>query len=90
MTSATLDADKFSKYFNECPIFTIKGRAFPVELSYLLSPESDYMEAALETVMQTHITEPIGDILLFLTGQARPPTPSDFAALTAHAVLMMS
>ncbi|CAL5218454.1 g135 [Coccomyxa viridis] len=32
VTSATLDADKFSKYFNECPIFTIKGRAFPEEV----------------------------------------------------------
>jgi len=32
-------------------------------------PESDYMDAALITVMQIHLTEPEGDILLFLTGQ---------------------
>ena len=31
--------------------------------------ESDYMDAALITVMQIHLTEPEGDILLFLTGQ---------------------
>ena len=29
VTSATLDADKFSAYFNECPIFSIPGRTFP-------------------------------------------------------------
>lgn len=69
VTSATLDADKFSAYFNECPIFTIPGRTFPVEILYSREPESDYLDAALVTVMQIHLTEPAGDILLFLTGQ---------------------
>jgi ATP-dependent RNA helicase DHX8/PRP22 len=69
VTSATLDADKFSMYFNECPIFSIPGRTFPVEIMYSREPESDYLDAALVTVMQIHLTEPPGDILLFLTGQ---------------------
>ncbi|KAG4415415.1 hypothetical protein IFR04_011464 [Cadophora malorum] len=69
VTSATLDADKFSAYFNECPIFSIPGRTFPVEVMYSREPESDYLDAALVTVMQIHLTEPPGDILLFLTGQ---------------------
>jgi len=69
VTSATLDADKFSTYFNECPIFTIPGRTYPVEILYSKEPESDYLEAALMTVMQIHLTEPKGDVLLFLTGQ---------------------
>ncbi len=69
VTSATLDADKFSAYFNECPIFSIPGRTFPVEIMYSREPESDYLDAALVTVMQIHLTEPPGDILLFLTGQ---------------------
>lgn len=69
VTSATLDADKFSSYFNECPIFTIPGRTFPVEVLYSREPESDYLDSALVTVMQIHLTEPKGDILLFLTGQ---------------------
>ncbi|CCD33739.1 hypothetical protein ACHAPC_009908 [Botrytis cinerea] len=68
ITSATLDADKFSSYFNECPIFSIPGRTFPVEVMYSREPESDYLDAALVTVMQIHLTEPPGDILLFLTG----------------------
>lgn len=69
VTSATLDAEKFSEYFLQCPIFTIPGRTYPVEILYTKSPESDYMDAALITVMQIHLTEPEGDILLFLTGQ---------------------
>ena len=69
VTSATLDADKFSEYFNKCPIFTIPGRTYPVETLYSKEPESDYLDAALITVMTIHLTEPPGDILLFLTGQ---------------------
>lgn len=69
VTSATLDADKFSEYFNKCPIFTIPGRTYPVEVMYSREPESDYLDAALVTVMQIHLNEPPGDILLFLTGQ---------------------
>ena len=69
VTSATLDAEKFSDYFNHAPIFTIPGRCFPVELEYVKEPETDYLDAALITVMQIHLTEPRGDILLFLTGQ---------------------
>jgi ATP-dependent RNA helicase DHX8/PRP22 len=69
VTSATLDAEKFSSYFMECPIFTIPGRTFPVEILYTKEPESDYLDAALITIMQIHLSEPAGDILLFLTGQ---------------------
>ncbi|KAK5449820.1 DEAH-box ATP-dependent RNA helicase prp22 [Exophiala xenobiotica] len=69
VTSATLDAEKFSEFFNKCPIFTIPGRTFPVEIMYSREPEEDYLDAALTTVMQIHLTEPPGDILLFLTGQ---------------------
>ncbi|CAI5962557.1 unnamed protein product [Closterium sp. NIES-64] len=69
VTSATLDAEKFSNYFFQCPIFTIPGRTFPVEVLYTKAPETDYLDAALITVMQIHLTEPEGDILLFLTGQ---------------------
>ena len=47
----------------------IPGRTFPVEVLYAKAPESDYMDAALITVMQIHLTEPEGDVLLFLTGQ---------------------
>ncbi|NXP41866.1 DHX8 helicase, partial [Leiothrix lutea] len=66
---ATLDAVKFSQYFYEAPIFTIPGRTHPVENLYTKEPETDYLDASLITVMQIHLTEPPGDILVFLTGQ---------------------
>ncbi|KAJ3119772.1 DEAH-box ATP-dependent RNA helicase prp22 [Nowakowskiella sp. JEL0407] len=69
VTSATLDATKFSNYFFKCPILTIPGRTFPVEILYAKEPETDYLDAALIAIMQIHLTEPAGDILLFLTGQ---------------------
>ena len=69
VTSATLDAEKFSGYFFNCNIFTIPGRTFPVEIMYTKQPESDYLDASLITVLQIHLTEPEGDVLLFLTGQ---------------------
>jgi ATP-dependent RNA helicase DHX8/PRP22 len=69
VTSATLDAVKFSEYFLEAPIFTIPGRTFPVEVLYTREPETDYLDASLITIMQIHLNEPPGDILLFLTGQ---------------------
>ncbi|KAK9901865.1 hypothetical protein M0R45_001889 [Rubus argutus] len=69
VTSATLDAEKFSAYFFNCKIFTIPGRTYPVELFYLNQPERDYLDSALLTVLQIHLTEPEGDILLFLTGE---------------------
>lgn len=69
VTSATLESVKFSEYFFGSPIFTIPGRMFPVEILYTKEPETDYLDASLITVMQIHLTEPPGDILVFLTGQ---------------------
>jgi ATP-dependent RNA helicase DHX8/PRP22 len=69
VTSATLDVEKFSTYFYEAPIFTIPGRTHPVEVMYSREAEPDYLDASLITVMQIHLTEPPGDVLLFLTGQ---------------------
>ncbi|KUJ22945.1 P-loop containing nucleoside triphosphate hydrolase protein [Mollisia scopiformis] len=67
--SATLDAQKFQRYFNNAPLLAVPGRTHPVEIFYTPEPERDYVEAALRTVLQIHATEPEGDILLFLTGE---------------------
>ena len=53
-----------------------QGRTFPVEILYTKAPETDYLDAALITVMQIHLSEPPGDVLMFLTGQVlSPPLP---------------
>ena len=67
VTSATLDAVKFSEYFFEAPIFKIPGRTYHVEILYMREPETDYLDASLITFMQIHLNEPSGDVLLFLT-----------------------
>ncbi|KAL1915012.1 uncharacterized protein VTP21DRAFT_7717 [Calcarisporiella thermophila] len=67
--SATLDAKKFQNYFNDAPLLSIPGRAYPVEIFYTTRPESDYCEAAIRTVIGIHLHEPPGDVLVFLTGE---------------------
>ncbi|KAJ2906286.1 pre-mRNA splicing factor ATP-dependent RNA helicase prp43 [Zalerion maritima] len=67
--SATLDAQKFQKYFNSAPLLVVPGRTHPVEIFYTEKPERDYLESALRTVLQIHAAEPEGDILVFLTGE---------------------
>lgn len=67
--SATLDAGKFQDYFMGAPLMKVPGRLHPVKIYYTPKAERDYLEAALRTVMQIHISEPEGDILVFLTGE---------------------
>ena len=38
ISSATLDAEKFSDYFDGAPIFKIPGRRYPVDIYYLQNP----------------------------------------------------
>ncbi|KAG4957362.1 hypothetical protein JHK82_043074 [Glycine max] len=49
ISSATLDVEKFSDYFDSVPIFRIPGRRYPVEISYTKAPEADYLDAAIVT-----------------------------------------
>ena len=70
VTSATLDADKFCDFFGGCPKFMIPGRAFPVEKFYAKGPVDDYVDGAAKKAMEIHLTNPPGDILIFMSGQA--------------------
>ncbi|XKL60434.1 hypothetical protein PGB90_007491 [Kerria lacca] len=69
ISSATLDAEKFSEFFDEAPVFRIPGRRFPVEIYYTKAPEADYVDACVISILQIHLTQPLGDVLVFLTGQ---------------------
>ncbi|RXW24506.1 hypothetical protein EST38_g1366 [Candolleomyces aberdarensis] len=69
ISSATMDAEKFSEYFDDAPTFHVPGRQFPVDIHYTPQPEANYLHAAITTVFQIHTTQPKGDILVFLTGQ---------------------
>jgi pre-mRNA-splicing factor ATP-dependent RNA helicase DHX15/PRP43 len=67
--SATLNAERFQEYFEGSPLLDVPGRMFPVEVFYTQQPENDYFAAAIKTVLQIHVDEEPGDILLFLTGE---------------------
>lgn len=71
--SATLDAQKFQRYFGTekklAPLLKVPGRTHPVEVFYTQEPEPDYVEAAIRTVLYIHQAEDPGDILVFLTGE---------------------
>lgn len=47
-----MDAEKFSAYFDDAPVFRIPGRRFPVNIFYSKAPEADYLDAAVVTVLQ--------------------------------------
>lgn len=69
ISSATLNASLFSEYLDDCPIFNVPGRRYPVDVHYTPQPEANYLAAAITTVFQIHASQPSGDILVFLTGQ---------------------
>ncbi|XP_060800257.1 pre-mRNA-splicing factor ATP-dependent RNA helicase DHX16 [Neoarius graeffei] len=69
VASATLDTERFSCFFDDAPVFRIPGRRFPVDIYYTKAPEADYLEACVVSVLQIHVTQAPGDVLVFLTGQ---------------------
>ncbi|SBS88692.1 pre-mRNA-splicing factor ATP-dependent RNA helicase PRP2, putative (PRP2) [Plasmodium ovale curtisi] len=69
ISSATLDAEKISTYFNCAPIFYVPGRKYNVDIYYTINNESNYLSAIVITILQIHITQGKGDILVFLPGQ---------------------
>ena len=85
VTSATIDADRFSKHFESrngpAPVIMVSGRMFPVEQRYRPFEESrDYgLNDAIADGVDELWRDPhnAGDILIFLPGSAksaRPPT----------------
>ncbi|CCK69743.1 DEAH-box RNA helicase PRP16 KNAG_0C06500 [Huiozyma naganishii CBS 8797] len=71
ITSATINAAKFSKFFGNAPQFTIPGKTFPVDVVYAKTPVDDYVEAAVLEATRIHLGTAIesGDVLIFMTGQ---------------------
>lgn len=84
ISSATLNAQKFSEYFDGAPIYYVPGRRFPVDIHYTKNPEANYLHAAITTVFQIHVTQKTGDILVFLTGQEEIEMAAENLAETAR------
>jgi HrpA-like RNA helicase len=56
--SATLSAEQFSRYYDDCPIIRISGRCHPVEVYYTAQPQPDIIDGALAAVLQLHVQLP--------------------------------
>lgn len=70
VASATINAQKFSDFFDGAPVFNIPGRRYPVDIHYTQQPEANYIQAAINTIFLIHSKKSLpGDILVFLTGQ---------------------
>ncbi len=66
ITSATLDGEKFSAYFGDCPVFDVPGRTYPVEVIHSLDNHTgDYLLASVETAMSIHADMPPGTLRCF-------------------------
>ncbi|KAL4468705.1 hypothetical protein ABPG74_005208 [Tetrahymena malaccensis] len=67
--SATIETEKFANFFETENIIYLEGRCHPIEVFYSKKPHADYLDAALNTILQIHFEEQDGDILCFLVGQ---------------------
>lgn len=67
--SATLQAETFSKFFNNAPILFVEGRKYNVTQYYLRAPSDDIIDSAINCCVQINQGEQLGDILCFLPGQ---------------------
>lgn len=71
ITSATMDASKFSNFFGLVPVFKIPGRTFPVEIFHSATVVSDFVDKAVSQAVSIHLGSKKvgGDILIFMPGQ---------------------
>ncbi|XP_073521699.1 probable ATP-dependent RNA helicase DHX40 isoform X3 [Phyllobates terribilis] len=75
--SATLDIEKLSEFFGNCPVCSIPGKVFAIKERFhnLIGPRdrdgSAYVTETVKVTLQTHLNEPSGDILVFLTDQQK-------------------
>ena len=75
VTSATLDAERFSKHFaidgKPAPVIEVSGRLYPIEMRYRpygVDDDRDLNEAIVDAVDEAHRSGP-GDVLVFLPGE---------------------
>ena len=79
ITSATIDAGRFSKHFNDAPVIEVSGRMFPVELRYRpvqteeaeKEEERDLYDAIVDACDELNREGGAsgGDVLVFLPGE---------------------
>ncbi len=76
VTSATLDVERVSRFFDDAPIITVNGRSYPIEVRYRHAGDDEEdpdLPLAVLDAYQEIVTEPgdigNGDVLVFLPGE---------------------
>jgi len=75
ITSATLDAERFSKHFANAPVLQVSGRTYPVEVRYRPPQQNedgdmqDVPQAICSALDELSIGGLKGDVLVFLPGE---------------------
>jgi ATP-dependent helicase HrpA len=75
ITSATINTEAFSRFFDDAPVIEVSGRSYPVEIVYqpLAGDEDDQdrdlPEAIAAAVEELDRIDPVGDTLVFLPGE---------------------
>ena len=86
ITSATIDADRFSQHFDGAPVMEVSGRTFPVEVRYRPLDERDEdqheldMEAAIVEAVEELARHGPGDIWCFCPASGKSATPPSSCA----------
>ncbi len=73
ITSATIDAERFSRHFDNAPVIAVSGRMYPVEMRYRPiavegEGDADVEQGILDAVDEAVRSGP-GDVLVFLPGE---------------------
>ncbi|MBS0196834.1 MAG: ATP-dependent RNA helicase HrpA [Planctomycetes bacterium] len=75
VTSATIDPERFSRHFSDCPIISVSGRTYPVEVLYRspLGGDEDERDSDFDRALVQAVDEAAsygdGDILAFFSGE---------------------
>ena len=89
VTSATIDAERFSRHFGGAPVIEVSGRLYPVEVRYRPlaargdnDDEQDLVDGMLAAVDELAREPGGGDVLVFLPGEREIREATD--ALHGH------
>lgn len=69
ISSATLDTERFSKFFSDAPAIIVPGRLFSVETVYMPCDDEDSRDLPRDVARAARHLPPHDDILVFLPGE---------------------
>ena len=73
ISSATINAEVFSEYFDECPIIRVDADMYPVTIHYTPPPVDSGMDGLIDKISQIVVRvaddDDSGDMLIFFSGE---------------------